>query len=177
MSEPTNDANDVKPAEEAAPESAPQIAAPVARGPVRLRIAPAIAIVVLHFAVLAFTLYLPTVIGNAIGIVGMPILAALLLTIWWVAASRAPWRDRGIGVVAFVAVTVWIVISQQQYQARILSVALPVLTTGTVLILAATMRSRWEAQRSKVLYFFIACAILFPMFRIDDVAGNLAPNM
>ncbi|MCC6795313.1 MAG: PQQ-like beta-propeller repeat protein [Candidatus Hydrogenedentes bacterium] len=177
MSETTNDANDVKPAEEAAPESAPQAAASVPREPVRLRIAPAIAIVVLHFAVLAFTLYLPTVIGNAIGIVGMPFLASLLLAVWWLAASRAPWRDRAIGVAAFVIVAVWIVISQQQYQARILSVALPVLTTGTVLILAATMRSRWESQRAKVLYFFIACAVLFPMFRIDDVAGNLAPNM
>lgn len=173
MSEPTNEHEQTASAEKPAPEPAQKRLA----APVRLRVLPAVVIVAAHMIVLAFTLTLPTVIGNAIGIVGMPFLAAILLAIWWLAFSRAPWRDRFIGLGVFVAVVVWSVVTQPQYQGRILSVSLPVLTTGIVAILAATAWSTWAAQRTKVLLFMIACAVLFPMFRIDDVGGNLAPNL
>ena len=171
MSESMNE-NDRQPAEDAVPQETPAPAAPV-----RLRVVPAIIIVAAHGIGFAFTWYLPTVIGNAIGIVGLPILTVLLLTIWWLGFSRVPWRDRFIGLGAFIAVAAWSIVSQPQYGGRILSVSFPVLTTGIVLILAATMWLTWREQRFKVILYLIACAIIFPMFRIDDVAGNLWPIM
>ncbi|NUM54303.1 MAG: PQQ-like beta-propeller repeat protein [Candidatus Hydrogenedentes bacterium] len=173
MSDPTDEHEESVSAEEPARGPGPETPS----APVRLNVVPAVIIVAAHMIVLAFTVTLPTVFGNAVGIVVMPILAALLLAIWWLGFSRAPWRDRIAGLGIFVAVVAWTVVTQPQYQARILSVSLPVLTTGIVAVLAATMWSAWPAQRTKALLYMIACAVIFPLFRIDDVGGNLAPNM
>ena len=143
--------------------------------PARLRIWPAVVIVAAYAITLAVTLYLPTIIGNAIGIVGLPFLSTLLLALWWLTLSRTPWRDRLIGLIVFAAIAGWIVATQQRDKSQILLIALPVMNIGVVLILAATARSAWPAQRVKALLFLIGCAILFPMFRIEDIASNLAP--
>ncbi len=143
--------------------------------PARLRIWPAVVIVAAYAITLAVTLYLPTIIGNAIGIVGLPFLSTLLLALWWLTLSRTPWRDRLIGLIVFAAIAGWIVATQQRDKSQILLIALPVMNIGVVLILAATVRSAWPAQRVKALLFLIGCAILFPMFRIEDIASNLAP--
>ena len=168
MPDPANDNDQAVSANSAASNPA---------APIRLRVLPAIVIVAIHAAALAITLSLPTVIGNAIGIVGMPVLTALLLVVWWLAFSRVPWRDRFAGVALFVASAAWIVVTQPQYKERILSAALPALTTGIVLVLAATMRSGWPAQRTKAFLYIVACSLFFPMLRIDEVGGNLWPIM
>ena len=167
MSEPKNNHHENVPAS----EETPSVVSP----PARLRIWPALLIVAAYAITLGITLYLPTIIGNAIGVVGLPFLSTILLALWWLTLSRAPWRDRLIGLVVFAAIAGWIVVTQPKEKWQILLIALPVMNIGAVLVLAATTRSAWPAQRVKALLFLIACAILFPMFRIEDIASNLAP--
>lgn len=176
MSDPENEHDENAPAADNAPEpAAPEPVAPVPAAPVRPRIWPALLIVLAYFFTVIVSLYLPTIFGNVAGTIFAPVLSTLLLAIWWLGFSRVPWKDRFAGVAVFAAVAAFIAVAQPARDPRILFVALPVMNVSAVLVLAATVWSAWPARRTKALLVLAACAVLFPMFRIDDVGSNLAP--
>ena len=103
----------------------------------RLRLWPAVIIVAAHLSVsLGAVLTATTNIHYAIGNFLAPVLAALLLVIWWLAASRVPLRDRLIGLVLAAAIVAWVALSQKSNGSLLLVVALPALTTTVVAFLA-----------------------------------------
>ena len=66
---------------------------------VRLRIWPAVLIALAHLgAAYGFSRFASTNIQTAVALGGVPLVATLLLVIWWLAASRAPMRDRLAGL-------------------------------------------------------------------------------
>ena len=80
----------------------------------RLRLWPVLLILFLHFvAALGFRLWGSTNIHNAIALGGVPGISAILLIIWWLTASRAPWRYRLLSLALFFAVSVEIVLTQE----------------------------------------------------------------
>ncbi len=143
---------------------------------VKLRIWPSVVIVLVYFAVrLGISFFGSTNIHNVLGLAVAPISAALLLTIWWLVASRAPKRDRMIGLALFVGVLLWIVFSQESNGALLLAVALPTLTTGVVAILVLTFWLRWPVRRWVLASSMMACAALFTALRVDTIGGDLGP--
>ncbi|GMW02406.1 MAG: hypothetical protein AMXMBFR84_35420 [Candidatus Hydrogenedentota bacterium] len=140
----------------------------------RMRLWPAVAICVGHLALLWVALASPTIIMNAVGIVGAPVLATLLLIIWWMTASRSPWRIRLAGLMLYLAIIAWIVLSQPHDGIRMLIVALPALNFGLVAALVATYRVP-RIQMAMAIVVLLVGAVAFPLFRITDVNSNLSP--
>ncbi len=144
----------------------------------RLRLWPALLILFLHFlAALGFKLWGSTNIHNAVALGGVPIVAAVLLILWWLTASRAPWRSRLVGLVLFGAALAGVVFAQEflNYGLMLLAYALPTMTTGIVLLLALTYSVSWQFRRIVLVLYMVACAAFFAALRVDSIAGNLAP--
>ncbi len=143
---------------------------------IRLRIWPAAFIVLAYLAVAyGFSRLGSTNIQSFIELVIVPLAAALLLVIWWLAASRAPWLDRLAGLVLLILANVWVVFTQERNGAMLLAYAIPTMTTGMVALLVLTYRLRWSTQRWIIIIFLVACAGVFTAMRVDTIGGNLAP--
>ena len=144
----------------------------------RLRLWPALLILLLHFvAALGFWFLGSTNIHNAVALGVVPIVAALLLIIWWLTASRAPWRYRLLGLALFIAALAEIVFAQEflNYGLMLLAYAMPTMTTGIVILLTATYPVRWRLRRIVLALYIVACAGVFTAMRVDSIAGNLSP--
>lgn len=140
------------------------------------RIWPALVIVIAYLVPSWFLIQAPTMIPNAIGLFVCPIVALVLLLVWWLFASRVPRKDRAVGVVLFVALEAWIVFTQEFPDGlSILAVSIPVMFTGIVGLLAVTVRMPWNKRRWVVVTMMILCAGVFTALRADGVYGNLAP--
>ncbi len=143
---------------------------------VRLRLWPAIVIVVVHLSVSLYTLYFgATNAQSMVGFIGAPILALLLLAVWWLAASRAPWRSRLLGFLLVVAAILWIVGTQKAHNPMLLLAALPTLTTGLVAAMLLTSRLRWSLRKWLLAALVVVCALGFSMLRAEGLSGSLTP--
>lgn len=139
------------------------------------RMWPAVLIVAAHFTALWFSLQAPTAMLSAIGLIIAPLLALVLLSIWWLTARRVPLRERVGGFVLFSAAVAWIVFTQASNGTRLLMIGAPALTTGVVVLLVLTRGMRWPLRRWLVVAFIVGCAGFFTALRVDDVRGNLSP--
>jgi len=102
---------------------------------VRLRLWPALLIVIVQLAAVLWTLFMgATNTQGMIGFIAVPVLGLLLLVIWWLAASRAPWRSRLLGLLLVIAALTGIVGTQTAWKAFILLAAIPTLTTALVVM-------------------------------------------
>lgn len=142
----------------------------------RLRLWPALLIVAAHLAVvLLVRRFGSTNEHSVLGFIVAPVAAGILLSLWWLLASRAPWRGRLLGYGFFVAAVLWIVFTQTYHGEMMLMFALPALTVGVVAVLALTYRASWPVQRALAAVWIIGCVAVFSLLRVDSVGGDLAP--
>lgn len=144
----------------------------------RMRIWPAVLILFLHVVVtLGFRLWASTNIQQAVALGVVPAVAAFLLVVWWLAASRAPWRRRLLGFALPVAALAAVVLSQKSvsFGLMLLAYALPAMTTGIVIVLAATPWTPWRFRRALLALYIAGCAAVFMAMRVDSIAGDLSP--
>lgn len=144
---------------------------------VRLRLWPAILIAMAHLAALVFSLSAPTVLMNAVGVMIAPVVAVVLLSLWWLTASRAPGRDRVIGFLLLAGVLAGIALPRGDDGTRLLIAALPVLTLGCVVLLLVFAKLPWRTRRWAPFLLMLACVALFSSLRSDGVHGNLTPML
>ena len=143
---------------------------------VRLRLWPAILIVVVHLSVSLWTLFMgATNKQSMIGFIAAPVLALLLLIIWWLAASRAPWRSRLVGLLLVVAALLWTAGTQRANAPFLLLAVLPVLTTVVVTAMALTFRLRWSVRKWVLAGVVVACALGSSALRAEGLTSSLAP--
>lgn len=144
--------------------------------PVRLQVWPAVVIVLAQVITLAVAYFLPTIMGQAMTTAATIVLTAVLLSLWWLFWSRVPWADRFIGLLLFVAAFIFILFTHPREHGQFFFfAAAPILTTGTIIVLAATMAGPWKSQRFKAIVFMFGCAVLFSLLRVEDVSSNLFP--
>jgi outer membrane protein assembly factor BamB len=144
--------------------------------PARLRLWPAVLIVAAHVVVtLAVWRFGSTNEHSAIGFIAAPLLATALLCLWWLFASRAPWRARLLGFALFVAATAGIVLLQPAHGVMMLMFALPALTIGVVILLVLISGASGKVQGRVAAVWMLACAVLFSLLRVDSVGGDLTP--
>jgi outer membrane protein assembly factor BamB len=145
---------------------------------VALRIWPAVVIVAAHLGVLFGTMSLAsTNIQNLIGLAIAPVVTLALLLVWWRAWSRAPRRDRILGLVVFVAAGVWMGATHGANGPFLMVVGLPILTTTTVLVFALTFFLPWRSRRWVVTASIAACAAVFTVVRLETIGGDLIPKL
>lgn len=143
---------------------------------IRLRMWPAVSIVIAYAAVAyGFSLFGSTNIQSFIGLVLVPVVALVLLVIWWLAASRAPVLDRFVGFLLLAGALAAVVFSQPSNGAMLLAYAAPAMMVGLVAILAVTQGVRWQRRRLWALGFMVLCTGVFGAMRVDTIGGNLAP--
>ena len=109
------------------------------------------------------------------GFIAAPILALLLLVVWWGAASRAPWRARIAGVLLTVAAILWAFATQKTGGQFLLLAFLPTLTTATVAAFVVTLRMRWAVRRWVLTAVVVCCALGSSAFRSDGLSSSLTP--
>ncbi|HPO13358.1 MAG TPA: PQQ-binding-like beta-propeller repeat protein [Candidatus Hydrogenedentes bacterium] len=142
----------------------------------QVRIWPAVLIVLVYAAVAyGFSLLSSTAVQSVIGLAGVPLVALVLLIIWWFAASRVPMRDRMAGLVVFVAAQAVVVLSQKANGPILLAYSIPAMMTGAVAVLTITFWLRWTARRWAVVFYILICTGVFIAMRVDTVGGDLAP--
>jgi outer membrane protein assembly factor BamB len=145
---------------------------------VRPRVWPA---AIISFAYLAtiggFAFFDPTSDLHTIASLIAPAVALLLMIIWWIAASRVPWRDRLFGFVLLLVATAAMIFTQKSvlFGALLLVVAMPVVTNGIVALLLVTFKMRWPARRGALFAFVLICACIYCTMRVDSVSSGLQP--
>lgn len=145
---------------------------------IRVRIWPAVLISLAYFAVsYAFRVLGSTNIQSVLESGGVPLISTLLLIIWWLAASRAPKRDRWAGLGLFFAALAVVVFSQKPVSlgAMLLMLALPVIANGAVAVLLVTFWLRWPARRWLLAAFIVITTGIFCAQRVDSISGVLTP--
>ncbi len=145
---------------------------------IKVRVWPAALIALIHVAAAyAFSRWGSTNIHNAIALGGVPLIALLLLAVWWFVASRTPWHDRVLGFQLLMLTMGVIVFSQASVGigAMLLARAAPYLTIGLGVLLALTRPLRWRGQRWLMVAYLLVWVGVFCAMRVDSIGGDLAP--
>ncbi len=145
---------------------------------IKARVWPAALIALSHVVVAhGFSRWGATNIHNAIALGGVPLLALLLLTVWWFGASRTPWRDRLLGG-QLLALSIGVIVFSQASAGMgglLLAKALPYLIVGLGVLLVLTCLLGWRMQRWLLVIYLLAWAGVFCAMRVDSIGGDLWP--
>jgi outer membrane protein assembly factor BamB len=113
-------------------------------------------------------------------IIGMglpPIIASLLLIIWWLRSAGVPTKERVIGLVGFFLAVVFVVVFHNPNGVFLLIIALPILTSVIVLKLLTSSWRPWQSRRWSIVLIMALWVIAFTMVRVDYVGGDLMPKI
>jgi outer membrane protein assembly factor BamB len=109
--------------------------------------------------------------------IGGPLFGSLLLCLWWLAASRVPWRSRLVGVALFLAAIVATGYAvHDTMKSSILFFALPTVTTGVIVAMLLTTRVDWHRRRWVLAITMFALFAVWTLFRMDGMDGSMAAN-
>jgi outer membrane protein assembly factor BamB len=107
-----------------------------------------------------------------------PMVGAALLVVWWLAASRVPWRDRFLVLGAFVvACGAAALLSDKSFQFGLIVYALPVMTSAWVAWLLLTGWLSWSARRAGLVAVLLLVAAVACGIRFDGVDGSFSGDL
>ena len=106
-----------------------------------------------------------------------PLVTLIVLALWWLFASRAPVRDRLAGLLLFAGVIGWLLFLHRPFGFMVAVRALPVMSTGMVVMLLLCARIPWTKRRWYPAAVILACAAVFTPVRIEGMGGNLVPDL
>ena len=144
----------------------------------RLRLWPGVLIVAVQWA--ASSLAQKFAAGTMIQFYAMfmgPMVGAALFTLWWLFASRLPWKERFLALAAAIATGVAaIFLSHPTIKGMPMAVfALPVITLSCAVWLLATAFMRWPIRRAGLLAVLVLGWGYFTLVRLDGVDGSIKP--
>jgi outer membrane protein assembly factor BamB len=163
------------PAETASPGPA---AAP--RAPVRVRLWPALIIVALQWVMLkAPGWFAPGTPIQFFGMMLAPLVGFLGILCWWLFASRIPWRQRFLGLGAFVLVgaVAYMLFDPTFDLMGVFFVTLPISVTTMALWLLVTPFLSWPVRRAGLLVVVVLTWGYFDLLRFDGTDGNISATM
>lgn len=102
-----------------------------------------------------------------------PILCSLLILIWWLAASRARWKERGLGVLGLIGIVVFSVIAGHPSMrgAGTIHIAVPVMMVAFVLALAGLRQAAPRIRTGRALLVALAACSLSLLARNEGMSG------
>ena len=143
---------------------------------VKPRLWPALTIVLVGlFVSISVDHFASTNMESIVGLLLVPMVATLLIVLWWLFASRVPRLDRFIGLIILAVIMSALYVTQSVNAEGILGLAAPYLTYGVVIVFTALRSLTWKAQRWPALAYLIVCAVVFGAMRVDTIGGDLAP--
>jgi outer membrane protein assembly factor BamB len=141
------------------------------------RMWPAIVILVFIAAAIGFGVQASSLLQNATGYFIGPAVGLILMSIWWLLSRGVPVRDRILGLVTFLAAVGLIVAAHGPQGMYMSAFVLPAMLAGVVAMLIITARMPWQNRRNAGLLAILACVAIFLALRIDNVGGDLLPNL
>jgi outer membrane protein assembly factor BamB len=107
-----------------------------------------------------------------------PFVGAAAVATWWLFASRVPWADRWLGLVAFAVVVVvtWLLADPSFELGWLLLHGLPLATTALALWLLATPFVRWPVRRAGLLVVLVLVWGFFLVVRHEGFDGSFTAS-
>lgn len=108
-----------------------------------------------------------------------PLAAAAALALWWLFASRLPWRDRFVVLAAFISLGGYAYLAYHPSFAGfgLLLYALPVAITAFVAWFAVTPMLSWSTRKLLVIWVLIAAWGFYATLRFDGITGGFTPEL
>src|SRR5205807_3328660 len=108
-----------------------------------------------------------------------PLAAAAALALWWLFASRLPWRERFLILGAFITLGGYAYLSYDPSFAGfgLLLYALPVAITAFVVWFAATPMLSWSTRKVLVIWVLIAAWGYYSTLRFEGITGGFSPEL
>jgi len=105
-----------------------------------------------------------------------PMVAMALLLLWWLLASRLPWRERGLVLIVLLAAAgVTALVSRETFPPMALILyGIPATATAWVGYLALTGWLNWPVRRTGLLVLLVLVWGTMGMLRIEGMNGNFA---
>ncbi len=147
--------------------------------PVDVRLWPAVVIL----AAEASAVFLPGLIvpGSVLAFLGMifgPMVATLAFLIWWMAASRATWRFRGVVLVGFIVICVGSgLLMDPTMGIPLFMYGVPTATAAWVIVLAWTRGVPWGRRSACILLSILVAVSWVQLFRMEGTDGALRPDL
>jgi len=102
----------------------------------------------------------------------------LAFLIWWMAASRTPWKVRGGVFVGFVLIFAANHLTMDaSMEVPLLMYCVPLAMTAWVIVLAVTRSFSWSARSYFVLLSALALICPVQLFQMEGTGGNLRPKL
>jgi outer membrane protein assembly factor BamB len=148
--------------------------------PGRLRLWPAVLIVALLWLVMKVSAWAAP--GTMIHFNAMflgPMLAAAAVLGWWLFASGLPWRERWLGLSAFIAAGAMAVMLAHPTMRGmpVVVFALPTVVTAWVGWLVFTPFLGWPLRRAGLIAVFILGWGYFTLLRLDGIDGSMVADV
>ncbi len=107
-----------------------------------------------------------------------PTLGTLAFLIWWLSASRAPWKVRGIVFAGFLAMCIATGFAMDKSMAMPLVIyAIPLATAAWAIVLHFSRGLVWFARTMYVLLGILAVLSMIQPFRLEGADGSLRLNL
>ena len=146
----------------------------------RLRLWPAVVDVALFWGISKFAAWAyPGTMFHFNAMFLGPMLATVAMVAWWLFASRLPWRERWLGLVAFIAAgSVALFLAHPTLKGMPMIVfALPVLITAWVGWLLLTPLLSWPVRRAGLIAVFVLGWGYFTLVRLDGIDGSMVAEV
>lgn len=154
---------------------------PVASSPQprRLRVWPAVVIVVLGLALQWIpSLVAPMTMAQFMALIWGPLLTQVAVLVWWLAASRASWREKIAGAVLFFGVgAASFALCDPSMGVSFMVLAVPAALTVTVLALAAGNRLSPQARHVVAVVALLVGWGSWTLLRSDGLTGAGGPEL
>ncbi len=142
----------------------------------RPRLWPAVVIVALLWLGITLpSLIAPATFAQFMAMFWGPILGTAAIVAWWMFASRIPWADRGLGLIAFIAAgaAAYSGFHESFNLFGVVIYALPVVLTAWVCWLVVTPFLSWRVRRIGLLAVLVLAWGHFMLVRFDGVDGSM----
>lgn len=146
---------------------------------VRVRLWPAVLIVAVQWlAPVVATWLSPNSMVQFSAMMWSPLAGPALVVLWWLAASRVPWRDRAWGLVVFLAAAAiaWLCFHPSFGMLAVVFFALPAITTAAIGWLLVTPFLHWPVRRLGLVAAVVLGWGYFTLVRLDGTDGNFSAD-
>jgi outer membrane protein assembly factor BamB len=146
----------------------------------RLRIWPGVAVVTVQgLAIIFARWFAPATLIHFYAMFMGPMIGGAIFALWWLFASRAPWKDRGLVFVAcLAAVGGTLLAAHPTIRGMPLVVfALPTATTLWAAWLLLTPFLRWPVRRNGLVAVLLLTWGYFALVRLDGIDGSMRADL
>ena len=143
-----------------------------------IRLWPAVLITVLQLVLIFAPAFIsPGGVAHFLGAISGPVVGVLLLTFWWLFASRLRWRGRIIGLLLFIGTSLAVhVLVHPTMKPMTFFYVLPTMTTAVVATLVVTQPLSWPARRRFALLALVITGTAWTTLRVRGLSGGMQPE-